>query len=288
VEEDCPYSNKMPSKWLRDAQAKLHNEHMERIRQMQPVVDNKKPRELPMSGKKEIERRMFRDKVDKGNRLLLDRLGKALERKNIDNERKAIKFNSLEQGKKKLELKRVTMENQLLLNRIQFAQPMYDHNQWERDAEHREFYLKNMTEFPELYCPHHPPARVAFLKEQEAKKQEKEQALLAKLNKKRSMKELPLLTQLPRRPGLGAADGSPVFRHAGDEPTARGRGPFGEYRPGTVEPPAKDPAFGMTWPACPPSPGSSPTKHMQQALANIDMHTRMLHEHEQMRGVSLV
>ena len=127
----------MPSKWIRDAQAKHHNEHMDRIKNMQPVVDNKKPRELPMSGKKEIERRQFRNKIEKGNRLLLDRLGKALERKNIDNERKAIKFNSLEQGKKKLELKRVTMENQLLLNRIQFAQPMYNHHQWERDAEHR-------------------------------------------------------------------------------------------------------------------------------------------------------
>ena len=141
----------MPSKWLRDLQQKHHGEHMARINNMRPVVDNKQPRELPLSGKKEIERRRFREKVEKGNRLLLDRLGKALERKNIDNERKPIKFNSLEQGKKKLELKRVTMENQLLLGRIQFAQPMYNHHQWERDAEHREFYLKNMTEFPELY-----------------------------------------------------------------------------------------------------------------------------------------
>jgi len=269
----------MPSKWLRDAQKKLHNEHLERIRQMQPVVDNKKPRELPMSGKKEIERRMFRDKVDKGNRLLLDRLGKALERKNIDNEREAIKFNSLEQGKKKLELKRVTMENQLLLNRIQFAQPMYNHNQWERDAAHREFYLKNMTEFPELYCPHYPPARAQFLKEQEAKKAAKEQAILAKLNKKRSTKELPLLTQLPSRPG--DPNGSPV----GQEPYIPGRGPFGEYRPGTVEPPVKEPAFGMTWPAGPPAPSASPNKHMQQAIANIDAHTIMLHEH--MNALSL-
>lgn len=272
----------MPSKWLRDAQAKHHNEHMERIRQMQPVVDNKKPRELPMSGKKEIERRRFRDKVDKGNRLLLDRLGKALERKNIDNERKAIKFNSLEQGKKKLELKRVTMENQLLLNRIQFAQPMYDHNQWERDAEHREFYLKNMTEFPELYCPHYPPMRALFLKEQQEKEAAKEQAVLAKLNKKRSAKELPLLTQLPRKYGSPTgAHGSPV----GIEPNIPGRGPFGEYRPGTVEPPAKDPAFGMTWPAGPPSPGASPNKHMQQAIDNVDAHTLLIQA--QMQEMSL-
>jgi hypothetical protein len=163
----------MPSKWVRDLQMKHHKEHMERINQMKPVVDNKKPRELPMSGKKEIERRRFREKVEKGNRLLLDRLGKALERKNIDNERKPIKFNSLEQGKKKLELARVTMENQLLLERIQLAQPMYDHHQWERDAEHREFYLKNMTEFPELYVPHYPPLKKKFIKEQQRMEEEK-------------------------------------------------------------------------------------------------------------------
>ena len=260
----------MPSKWLRDAQAKHHNEHMERIRNMQPVVDNKKPRELPMSGKKEIERRRFRDKVEMGNRLLLDRLGKALERKNIDTERKAVKFNSLEQGKKKLELKRVTMENQLLLNRIQFAQPMYDHNQWERDAEHREFYLKNMTEFPENYVPSYPPVKKQYLKEQEEKKKIKEEAILAKLNKKRALRDLPMLTALPRRAG---------------SPSPEGRGPFGEYRPGTVEPPSQAPAWGMTRPhglhEMPCSPGGrespkSPGKHVMLAIENVDAHTRLV------------
>jgi hypothetical protein len=176
----------MPSKWVRDLQQKHHKEHMERIRKMQPVVDNKKPRELPMSGKKEIERRRFREKVEKGNRLLLDRLGKALERKNIDNERKPIKFNSLEQGKKKAELARVTMENQLLLHRIQQANPMYDHHQWERDAEHREFYLRNMTEFPELYCPHYPPLRKKFLKEKAEKEQQRRYNSAEKKARKRA------------------------------------------------------------------------------------------------------
>ena len=250
----------MPSKWLRDAQRKHHNEHLERIRKMQPVVDNKKPRELPLSGKKEIERRRFRDKVEKGNRLLLDRLGKALERKNIDNERKAIKFNSLEQGKKKLELKRVTMENQLLLNRIQFAQPMYDHHQWERDAEHREFYLKNMTEFPELYCPHHPPLRSKFLKEKEQQQKEKDALFLTKLNKTREEKGLSPLPALPKKKKF-------------DDENIPGRGPFGEYRPGTViEPPAYDP-LGISRPLG--SPSGSPAREITRAIDNIQQHDMM-------------
>ena len=251
----------MPSKWLRDAQRKHHNEHLERIRNMQPVVDNKKPRELPLSGKKEIERRRFRDKVEKGNRLLLDRLGKALERKNIDNERKAIKFNSLEQGKKKLELKRVTMENQLLLNRIQFAQPMYDHHQWERDAEHREFYLKNMTEFPELYCPHHPPLRAKFIEEQERRKKEKDDLMLTKLNKTREVKGLSPLPALPKKKG--------------EDEEIPGRGPFGEYRPGSViEPPMHDP-LGISRPLG--SPTGSPNRQMLNVIDNIENHDLLAH-----------
>lgn len=159
----------MPSKWLRTLQEKHHSEHMDRIRNMRPVVDAGPPRELPLSGKKEIERRRFHERVERGNRELLDRLGKAMEKKNIDNERHdKIKFQSLQAGLKKVELARVTAENQMLLGRIQSAIPEYDHNAWERDAVHREFYLKNMTEFPESYIPHHPPLRKKFLAEQAA------------------------------------------------------------------------------------------------------------------------
>ena len=156
----------MPSRWLRDLQAKHHQEHMDRVRKMKPVVDAGPPRELPLSGKKEIERKRFHDRVEKGNRALLDRLGKAMEIKNIDNERHdKIKFQSLQAGLKKVELARVTMENQMLLHRIQQAIPAYDHHEWERAAEHREFYLKNMTQYPDLYVPHHPPLRKKFLEE---------------------------------------------------------------------------------------------------------------------------
>ena len=164
----------MPSRWLRDLQAKHHAEHMERVRKMRPVVDSGPPRELPLSGKKEIERKRFHDRVERGNRALLDRLGKAMEHKHIDNERHdKIKFQSLQAGLKKVELARVTMENQLLLHRIQSAIPAYDHNEWERAAEHREFYLKNMTQYPELYVPHHPPLRKQFLAEREAEQRAK-------------------------------------------------------------------------------------------------------------------
>lgn len=229
----------MPSKWVRDMQMKHHHEHMERIRKMQPVVDNKKPRELPMSGKKEIERRRFRDKVEKGNRLLLDRLGKALERKNIDNERKPIKFNSLEQGKKKLELARVTMENQLLLDRINAANPMYDHHQWERDAEHREFYLKNMTEFPELYVPHYPPARKKFLKEATKKQKEAELVKAEKAARKEAARQgIPFSPSMIKSPSLGNAPGATSMSKAISPPAFAP--PTDAIRPEAIPPPNYD------------------------------------------------
>lgn len=237
---------------------KHHKEHMERINQMKPVVDNKKPRELPMSGKKEIERRRFREKVEKGNRLLLDRLGKALERKNIDNERKPIKFNSLEQGKKKLELARVTMENQLLLERIQLAQPMYDHHQWERDAEHREFYLKNMTEFPELYVPHYPPLRNKFIKEQQVKEDEKSRLKADKLARRRAREAgIPYSPDTSPSKSTSPTSKSPAKTKGGQVSPPKNEPPQGFARPEPLE-------FDLSTPHVVPTKPHSHTGTLQQ------------------------
>lgn len=149
----------MPSRWKKDLMAKQYKEHQQRIKDMKPTVDNKKPRELPFSGKKEIERRNYQTKVELGNRLLLDRLGKAMEAKNLDNENRNPKGVSLLATRKKLELQRISADNKRLLERIQNTVPAYDHVQWEREAEHREQILKNMTEFPEYYVPRYVPSK---------------------------------------------------------------------------------------------------------------------------------
>ena len=101
----------MPSRWKKDLIAKQYKEHQQRIKDMKPTVDNKKPRELPFSGKKEIERRNYQTKVELGNRLLLDRLGKAMETKNLDNENHNPKGVSLLATRKKLELQRISADN---------------------------------------------------------------------------------------------------------------------------------------------------------------------------------
>lgn len=91
--------------------------------------------------------------VELDNRLLLDRLAIAMSTKNIDNERKHVTFISLMEGKKKRELKRIEDDNRRLLQAIRKTVPVYNHLQWEKDAENRVHYLRNMTEFPDLFVP---------------------------------------------------------------------------------------------------------------------------------------
>ncbi len=85
------------------------------------------------------------------NRLLLDRLGEAMSRKNIDNDLVPQHFVSYLELQRKKQLIKITRENQRLLHRIQRTIPTYHPEEWEKDAQKHEEYLRNMTEFPELY-----------------------------------------------------------------------------------------------------------------------------------------
>lgn len=55
---------------------------------------------------------------------------------------------------RKKQLQKLCVENHRLLDRIQNTVPSYHHEEWEREAEKRVEYLRNMTEFPHLF--HHP------------------------------------------------------------------------------------------------------------------------------------
>lgn len=149
----------MPKKWERDAQRKRHAEHMQRIRDMQPTVDDKPPKERPRDNRKQIERERVLAVVERDNRLLLDRLGKAMETANINNFLSPVKFNSVQEENRKKELRRITADNLRLLNRIQNVEPMYRAVEWERDAEQRDKYLATMTEFPKYFQPKYSPSR---------------------------------------------------------------------------------------------------------------------------------
>jgi hypothetical protein len=80
-----------------------------------------------------------------------------MQQKTIDNESKHAKFGkSLMQTSRRLELHRITQENQRLLQRIQEVEPIYNHLDWEEEAKQRAMYVKNMSDFREYV----PPQRV--------------------------------------------------------------------------------------------------------------------------------
>lgn len=71
--------------------------------------------------------------------------------KNIDNVLIEKPFISLMELQRKKELKKIMIQNNRLLDRIQTTVPSYDHVSWEKEAKHHVEILKNMTEFPDLF-----------------------------------------------------------------------------------------------------------------------------------------
>ncbi len=157
-----------------------YDDHKKRVKEAKGTIDLGKPPDMPMSMRREIERvstfvplsfpywkiltllsfsfffssqRRVQNAIEKDNRLLLDRLAIAMSRKNIDNELKVKPFTSYIELQRKRELQKICTENRVLLGRIQNTVPSYKYVEWERDAEKRIEYLKNMTEFPDHFVP---------------------------------------------------------------------------------------------------------------------------------------
>lgn len=95
--------------------------------------------------------------IEFDNRLLLERLAKIVQHKTIDNEihhsvatHAAFKA-KLGLTKKRLDMQKITEENQRLLRRIQEVPPAYNHLEWEEDFRRCEEIKRSMTLYPELY-----------------------------------------------------------------------------------------------------------------------------------------
>jgi hypothetical protein len=86
--------------------------------------------------------------IELDNRLILERLAKVMQQKTIDNDPPHAKAIGRQQARR-LELQRVTQENQRLLKRIQETEPCYNHLKWEDEAKKREQIMANMSEFSE-------------------------------------------------------------------------------------------------------------------------------------------
>lgn len=95
--------------------------------------------------------------IEFDNKLLLERLAKVVQHKTIDNEiHKSVEMHArfkkkLILTKKRVEMQKLTEENQRILRRIQEVPPAYNHLEWAEDAKRKEHIKRCMALYPEYY-----------------------------------------------------------------------------------------------------------------------------------------
>ena len=90
--------------------------------------------------------------IDRSNRILLQKMSEIMRNaaptSALSQPSKKPPPVSLNKQLRKVELERINQENQMLLKRIQRAQPMYDHVKWEQNHRAHQGWLKNCCEYP--------------------------------------------------------------------------------------------------------------------------------------------
>merc|ERR1719350_735255 len=115
---------------------------------MRPLVDNKEPKvcqfdHIRCNLKREqlLEERYYQ--IDKENRILLQKMSDIMKNPSYSTIRSRSGPPSLNRDHRKMELMRITQENLGILKRIQKAQPIYNHVEWEDSRRQNTAYLRN-------------------------------------------------------------------------------------------------------------------------------------------------
>lgn len=135
----------------------IFEQHQDRLKKMTPTINSGPPHKKPFSDKWEQDKRREYLAIEYDNKLMLERLAKAVQTKGIDNEiHKSVEFH--QEFKKKLSLAtkrekmaKLTRENQKLLRSIQEVAPAYNHIEWEEDAKRHDVIKRTMALYPEYY-----------------------------------------------------------------------------------------------------------------------------------------
>lgn len=135
----------------------LFDQHVLRVRTMKGATDCGPPRAHPLGNKAELDKRRKFQAIEFDNKLLLERLAAVVQTKTIDNEVNEITKlhvafkKKLSLTKHKLELAKISEENQRILKRIQEVPPAYNHLEWEEEAKINEKHKRGMAIYPEYY-----------------------------------------------------------------------------------------------------------------------------------------
>jgi len=147
-----PVGNKLCAQRNRDREQELHKQ---RLKSMRPQVDTSEPGVVHLDHlrnnlKREqlLEERYF--EIDRENKILLQKMSDIMRHTSYTTERPKNGGVSLNRDMRKMELMRITQENQNILKRIQKAQPIYNHVEWEDSYRRSGVYLRNKCEFPPI------------------------------------------------------------------------------------------------------------------------------------------
>ena len=143
-----PVSNKILSKKWEENNQRIHTE---KLKNMQSRVKSSKPTKLKHLKFKAKKEQMLEDRfteIERENRILLEKMSSIMNKKK--REGKDLEIKSLNKNSRKEEMRRITLENQALLKRLQERSPCYNTHQWDEDRRQTEKRLQNMCEFPYL------------------------------------------------------------------------------------------------------------------------------------------
>ena len=135
----------------------MYEQHVDRVRNVRGFIDCGPPRAHPLGNKAEMDKRRKFAAIEFDNKLLLERLAAVVQTKTIDNDvNEMTKLHTsfkkkLSLTKKKLQLAKISEENQRILKRIQEVPPAYNHLEWEEDARIHERIKRGMALYPEYY-----------------------------------------------------------------------------------------------------------------------------------------
>lgn len=144
-----PVPNKICEEKRRKREYELHRKKLSNIKSS---IDNSPPKpmkHLKTKPKKvQLEQERF-ETIQRENMILLNKMMDIMNGSHrLDNNNTSMNYRqSLNYGKRKQELERITAENQAILKRIQERQPVYNHRKWEEDRVRNEKYLKNICEY---------------------------------------------------------------------------------------------------------------------------------------------
>jgi len=151
MDRAIPCGNKV---CMQRVQQRSHDLHRERVRKIKAIVDTKEPAanhmdHVRLNLKKEQQLEDKYSEIDRENRCLLQKMSTIMKQQTTPREEQRQPGpQSLNRGARKQELLRITKENQSILKRIQQAQPVYNHVEWEGANKRHLQYMRNCAEYP--------------------------------------------------------------------------------------------------------------------------------------------